>query len=203
MTKNRVTFALLSTTVDTAALVNLTKKEKTPREPQMKTNFKFIASIVLGFGLATGPAASALAGNDVLLGPIRDEFPFQVEDYNDCTGEMILWDAVLSTFDFVHVTGNAGQQTVHSLSQFRWTARIEGYMTGFEWETKGGGKDIIKYDPTDGMPFSEVFIENSILKPITPGAPRINFSALIRFKTDDSGEVVVDFARYEYECIGN
>jgi len=159
--------------------------------------------MILGFGLVTGPASEALAGNDVVLGPIRDKFPFQVEDFNNCTGETILWDAVLSTFDYVHVTGNAGRQTVHVLSQFRWTATIQGYTTGYEWKTKGGGKDIIKYDPVDEMPFKEVFIENSVLKPITPGAPRINFSALIRFKTNASGDVVIDSAKYEYRCIGN
>lgn len=169
----------------------------------MNTRYKFIANVIVGFSFVAGPAGSALAGNEVVLGPIRDEFPFQVEDYNDCTGEMVLWDAVLSTFDFVHVTGSADRQTVHILSQFRWTARIEGYTTEFEWETQGGGKDIIKYDPADEAPFQEVFIENSIMKPITPGAPRLNFSALIRFKTNDSGDVVVDSAKYVYKCIGN
>lgn len=169
----------------------------------MKTNIKFIATMILGVGLVTGPASAARAGNDVVVGPIRDKFPFQVEDFNDCTGEMILWDAVLSTFDYVHVTGNAGRQTVHVLSQFRWTATILGYTTGYQWETKGGGKDVVKYDAVDGMPFQEVFIENSVLKPITPGAPRINFSALIRFKTNAGGDVVIDSAKYVYKCIGN
>jgi hypothetical protein len=169
----------------------------------VKTNRQLIANVILGFALVTGPASASLAGNDVVLGPIRDKFPFQVEDFSNCTDEMILWDAVLSTLDYVHVTGNAGQQTVHVLSQFRWTATIQGDTTGYEWKTKGGGKDVIQYDPVDDMPFREVFIENSVLKPITPGAPRINFSALIRFKTNASGDVVIDSAKYEYKCIGS
>jgi hypothetical protein len=148
-------------------------------------------------------SSSALAGNEVIFGPERTVInPFVVDDYNDCTGEMVRWNAVLTSFDFVHISGNGDNPKYHVVSHFQWTAVVTGLTTGYVWETNGGGKDSIKNDATDGLPFKEVFIENSVLKPITSGAPRIQFHALIRFRLDENGDPVADAIDYEYKCIG-
>jgi hypothetical protein len=153
--------------------------------------------------LLLGISSSAVAEHEVIFGPERTVIdPFVVDDYNDCTAEMARWNAVLTSFDFIHVSGKGDNQTYHAVSHFQWTAVVTGLTTGFVWETNGGGKDSIKYDDTDGLPYKEVFIENSVLKPITPGAPRIQFHALIRFRLDENGDAVADSVDYEYKCIG-
>jgi hypothetical protein len=153
--------------------------------------------------LLLGMSSSVNAGNEVIFGPERTVIsPFVVDDYNDCTGEVVRWNAVLTSFDFVHVSGNGDNQKFHVVSHFQWTAMITGLTTDYVWETNGGGKDTVKYDPSDGLPFKEIFIENSVLKPVTPGAPRIRFHALIRVRVDGDGNLLTESVDYEYHCIG-
>lgn len=167
-----------------------------------KTIRKYMSG-ALSFLLLLGVSGSVTAGHEVIFGPERTVIdPFVVDDYNDCTDEMVRWNAVLTSFDFLHVSGNGDNQKFHEVRHFQWTAVVTGLTTGYVWESNGGGKDSIKYDPTDGLPFKEVFIENSVLKPITSGAPRIQFHALIRFRLDGNGDPVADSFDYEYTCIG-
>lgn len=174
-----------------------------------------ITVVLLSCLLLLGASGSAVAKNEVVFGPAVTVIdPFVVDDFNHCTNEVIQWNAVLTAFDFWHVSGNGDNQKFHIVSHFRWTAMVTGLDTGYVWETSGGGKDSIKFTPSDdfdpsdgigpedGVPFKEVFIENSILKPVTPGAPRIQFHALLRFKVDENGSPVVFFLDYEYTCIG-
>ena len=150
-----------------------------------------------------GVSRSAVAGNEVIFGPERTVIsPFVVDDYNNCTDEIVRWNAVLTAFDFVHVSGNGDNQKYHVASHFQWTAIITGLTTDYVWVSNGGGKDSVKSDPSDGLPFKEVFIENSVLKPVTPGAPRINFHALIRVRVDGDGNLVTESVDYEYHFIG-
>lgn len=154
--------------------------------------------------LLLGVSGSAVAGHEVIFGPERTVInPFVVDDYNDCTDEIVRWNAVLTSFDFVHVSGNGDNQTFHIVSHFQWTAMVTGLTTDYVWESNGGGKDSVKYDALDGLPFREVFIENSVLQPVTPGAPRIGFHALIRLRVDANGNLVTESVDYEYHCIGN
>lgn len=156
-----------------------------------------ILTAVLLFGAGTPVGA----GNEVIYGPVRDEFPFEVDDFNDCTEEEVHWTAVLRTFDYIHVSGNTKRQTAHVVSKFSWEATVEGTATGYIWETKGGGKDTINYDASSSSPYREVFIENSSLKPVTEGAPRIRFHARVVVKDDGEGGFV-ESVDYEYHCIG-
>jgi hypothetical protein len=167
----------------------------------MKNKQGFISLAVIAGTMLLGPVTPASADNEVVFGPVRDEFPFEVDDYGDCTDEVLHWTAILSTFDYLHISGHGARQKMHVVSQFRWTATIEGTTSGYLWETKGGGRDILNEDLTDGSPMREIFIENSVLKPISPGAPRINFSALIRTRDDGEGGVI-ESVKYEYRCIG-
>lgn len=174
-----------------------------------------ITAVLLGSALLLGVSVSAVAKNEVLFGPtVTVVDPFEVDDFNHCTDEVVHWTAVLTAFDFWHLSGNGDNQKLHIVSHFRWTAMVTGLTTGYQWETSGGGKDSIiivpsaDFDPTnglgpdDGVPFNEIFVENSVLQPITPGAPRIKFHALFRLKVDENGDPVVDFIDYEYSCIG-
>lgn len=160
-------------------------------------------SVGLGVLLVLGVNTFAVAGHEVVFGPERTVIsPFVVDDYNDCTEEVVRWNAVLTSFDFVHVSGNGSQAKLHVVSHFQWTAVITGLTSGYIWESNGGGKDTVKYDPLDGLPYKEIFIENSVLQPLTEGAPRIKFHALIRFRLDENGDTVTDSVDYKYMCIG-
>jgi hypothetical protein len=167
----------------------------------MKSGQGFISLAMIAGAMLLGPAPPASADNEVVFGPVRDEFPFEVDDYSGCTGEVLHWTAILSTFDYLHISGHGAKQTMHVVSQFRWTATIEGTTSGYVWETEGGGRDILNADLADGSPTREIFIENSVLKPASPGAPRVNFSALIRTRDDGEGGVI-ESVKYEYRCIG-
>ena len=167
----------------------------------MKKTKTSISFAILAGALLFGAGKPAGAGNEVIYGPVRDEFPFEVDDFNDCTQEEVHWTAVLRTFDYIHVSGNAKRQTMHVVSKFSWDATVEGTATGHIWETKGGGKDTVNYDASSNSPYREVFIENSSLKPVTEGAPRIRFHARIVVKDDGEGGVV-ESVDYEYHCIG-
>lgn len=160
-----------------------------------------IFSAVMAGTILFGASAPVGAGNEVVYGPVRDEFPFTVDDYSGCTDEILRWEAILSTFDYIHVSGRGDRQTVHVLSKFSWEADITGLTTGYEWVTKGGGKVTINQDASDGSPYREVFIENSTLKPVTEGAPRVRFHARIVVKDDGEGGVI-ESVDYEYKCIG-
>jgi hypothetical protein len=158
---------------------------------------------VLCCALLLVAGGSAIAKHEVIFGPERTVInPFVVDDYNDCTDEMIQWNAVLTTWDYVHVSGNGDNRIQHTVSHFQWTATVTGLDTVYMWETRGGGKASVKFDPYDGLPYKEVFVENSVLKPVTPGAPRIQFHALIRVRIDDIGNLIVEAVDYEYSCIG-
>jgi len=111
------------------------------------------------------------------------------------------WTAVLRTFDYIHVSGNTKRQITHILSKFSWDATVEGTVTGHIWETTGGGKDTVNYEASGNGPYREVFIENSSLKPVTEGAPRIRFHARVVVKDDGEGGFV-ESVDYEYHCIG-
>ena len=164
---------------------------------------KIRALVISGFVFLLGMSGYAVAGHEVIFGPERTVInPFVVDDYGDCTDEILRWNAVLTSFDFVHVSGNGDNQTFHVVSHFQWTAVVTGLTTGYVWETTGGGKDSVKSDASDGLPYKEVFIENSVLKPVTAGAPRIRFHALLRMREDGEGNLVTDSLDYEYHCIG-
>ena len=167
----------------------------------MKSLKRTVFSATIVGAILLGSAGPVGAGNEVVYGPVRDELPFEVEDFNDCTQEVVHWTAILRTFDYVHVSGNSKRQTTHVVSKFSWEATIEGTTTGYVWETKGGGKDTVNYDPSDNSPYREVFIENSSLKPVTVGAPRVRFHARIVVKDDGEGGIL-ESVDYEYHCIG-
>jgi hypothetical protein len=161
----------------------------------------FCGALCCALLLAT--AGSAVAKHEVIVGPERTVYEeFQVDDYNDCTNEIVNWKATFITWDYEHISGNGNNLKYHVVRHFQWTATVTGLDTGYVWETRGGGKDSIKYDPTDGLPYKEVFVENSVLKPVSPGAPRIQFHALIRVRIDDMGDTIVESVDYEYSCIG-
>lgn len=167
---------------------------------------KFISrflAVALGCFSIVGLSSSALAKHEVVLGPERTVInDFEVDDYNNCTDEIVRWKGVLTSFDFVHISGNGDNRKQHVVSHFQWTATVTGLTTGYVWDSMGGGKDTVKFDPADGVPFKEIFIENSVLQPVTPGAPRIQFHALIRVRLDELGNTVVESVDYEYTCIG-
>ncbi|MGD2128366.1 MAG: hypothetical protein PVJ33_06545 [Lysobacterales bacterium] len=146
-------------------------------------------------------AALAMTGlcSNTWAGAEHNVFPFSVDDYNDCTEEVVQWDATVYETFLSHES--SGGQVVSS-DHWVWEAVVEGDDTGFVWYTKGVGQFVDTYS-LDNSRTGGMFIERSVLRPQTPGAPKIRLDAHIFFQYNASGELVVDNFDYVYNCIGH
>ena len=153
--------------------------------------------------LATIGTTAAFANHTVISGPDRYDYPLMATDWSDCTGEWVDWQLDLTEFLYIHTSGNVNNQRFHYIVHFRWTGTATGQDSGFIWETHGGGKYTANFDPADFDPYHDVFIENAILDPIVPGAPKMKFKAQISFRVDQNGAPVLQQFVYEFRCLGN
>jgi hypothetical protein len=125
------------------------------------------------------------------------EFPFTVVDYNDCTGEWVAWDVVISEVLQAHETPSGRGVFV---DVWLWRGTVEGLSSGYLWTTKGTSPYVERY-ALDGSPAGGFFwLENSVLKPASPGAPRIKLDVDVRMAYNANGEIVVDQFNYTYDC---
>lgn len=146
-----------------------------------------ITSAVALFGAA--PVAWA--------GAEHSEFAFTVNDWNDCTGEVVHWDVWMDMVALAMETPS-GQGIEASLT--RWEGTVEGLSTGYLWTSKGQSPVISRYSLENSLTGGFLAIENSVLKPVTPGAPMIKLDVHIQFAYNAAGELVVDKAVYTYDC---
>jgi len=130
----------------------------------------------------------------------HNQFPFVVYDYNDCTDEEVFWDAVIYEVIVDKVTPS-GQGLF--VDNWRWEATIEGLTSGYIWESRGVAPFVQTYSLDNSLTGGLLAIEKSILKPQSPGAPRILLDAYVRLQYNANGELVVNSAHYTYSCLGN
>lgn len=152
-----------------------------------KTFLYAMAAMLLGLGSVPGVQAQAQ----------HSEYPFQVLDYNDCTGEEVLWTVVIREV-LLDQQNPAGQGQF--LSFWLWEGIVEGQQTGYVWTTKGQSPYVETYSLENSLTGGFIQIENSVLQPASPGAPRIKLDVNLELRFNADGELVVERATYTYDC---
>lgn len=148
-------------------------------------------TVLLVLGLALDAQAGAVhEGPTVWLIP---------GEYIDCTDEGGTWNIMVSEVILDHATpSNRGHYMWHAM----WEGTLTGEDTGHEWYTKGILQVMNRYS-LDGDPVGAYLqIENSILKPLTPGASRILLDVFIQTTFNANGDLVVDKFTYALTCLG-
>jgi hypothetical protein len=151
--------------------------------------FKLVLISLLITGISIPPA---------LAGAERSEWPFITEDYNDCTDELVIWDALV-TETFLYNETPSGQVLIRDHWRFKGT--VEGVTTGFLWKTKGIVSLTERFGLNNSQTGGFALIENALMRPQTPDAPTIRLDVNIRFAFNAHGELVVDRANYTYTCL--
>lgn len=154
-----------------------------------------IRALFFGFALvmAAGyPVSTALAGAD------RTEWQADILDYSDCTDEWVVWNASVNETMLDHVTPS-GQG--HFLDHWLFEGTVTGESSGFVWSTKGVVKITETYSLDNSLTGGFGLLENALMKPMTPGAPRVRLDVDIRVAFNAAGELVVDRFNYTYHCV--
>ena len=79
---------------------------------------------------------------------------------------------------------------------------LVGHVTKYEWYTKGILQAVDRYSLNGDLVGGSMSLENSILKPLTPGAPRILLDVFIQTAFNANGDQVVDKFTYALNCLG-
>ncbi len=151
-----------------------------------------MAILVAVLFLLTGAAAAGAQ-----QGAVHDEFDFQVTDWNDCTGEEVDWDVAVRSVERANETPS-GQGMV--MGHWNWLGNVVGQSSGYEWSTRGIYQGVETYSLNNSLTGASILIENSVMHPLTPEAPKINFSAQIIFVYNADGDLVVQRVIYTYDC---
>ena len=113
-------------------------------------------------------------------------------DYN-CTDEMQAWDAVIKQVELSRETPSGRGVYVNT---WVWDGFVEGMDSGYVRESHGTAPYVERY-ALDGSPAGGFFVlENSVLHPVTEGAPKIRLDVEIRLAYNADGDIVVDRASY-------
>ena len=139
----------------------------------------------------TGAMPTAWAGAQ------HNEFQFQTLDWNDCTEEEVAWDVLIREVVLGKETPS-GQGMF--MDQWFWDGTVEGLTTGYIWTSKGQAPYVERYSLNNSLTGGFFAIENSILQPVTPGAPRIMLDVMFRLVFNAQSDLVVDQASYTYDC---
>ena len=130
-------------------------------------------------------------------GAVVSEFEFLTEDYNNCTDEMQSWDGVIKQVELSRETPSGRGVYVNI---WVWDAIVEGQESGYVWTSKGTSPYVERY-ALDGSPAGGFFwLENSVMHPLTEGAPMMRLDVETRLAYNADGDVVVDKTEYTYHC---
>ncbi len=155
---------------------------------------------ILGLTWVTVMLTSGLALN-VQAGAVHGEYPdpWVIEDYIDCTDELGTWEIMVSEVTLDHVTPSGKG---HFMWHAMWEGSLVGHVTKYEWYTKGILQAVDRYSLNGDLVGGSMTLENSILKPLTPGAPRILLDVFIQTTFNANGDQVVDKFTYALNCLG-
>jgi len=155
----------------------------------MEKAIKKLGMTVLTCAFFSVPAAMA--------GVEHMEFDIVVDDYADCTDEIVHWDgSVIATIQSKETPSGKTLYFEH----WRFEAEVTGLSTGYVWDASG----MSHYQEHSGITETGgwMLVENAIMKAVTPGAPRVKLDVLIKMAYNANGDLVVDRNIYEYNCIG-
>jgi hypothetical protein len=155
-----------------------------------------IIGSTLGIALLTLGSA-----HDVQAGAVHYDYedPWIVEDYIDCTEEAGTWEFMVSEVTLDHETPSGKG---HFMWHAWWEGTLVGHDTGYEWYTKGILQSVQRYSLNGDSVGGEMTLENSILKPLTSGAPPILLDVFIQSSYNANGDLVVDKFTYALNCLG-
>lgn len=120
-------------------------------------------------------------------------------EYIDCTDEGGTWDIMVSEVILDHVTPSGKG---HYMWHAKWEGTLMGEETGHEWYTKGILQVIDRYSLNGDPVGAYLQVENSILKPLTLGAPRILLDVFMQTTFNANGDLVIDKFTYALTCLG-
>ena len=81
-----------------------------------------------------------------------------------------------------------------------WDETVERLSSGYVWTSRAQSPYVERYSLENSLTGGFFVIENSILHPVTPEAPRIKLDVMIRLVYNAQGDLVVDQATYSYDC---
>ena len=154
------------------------------------SNWKMLSVVTAALALV-GPAPAAWAQAQ------HNEFPFVTQDYNNCTDEIQDWDVLIREVVVWRQTPSG--QWVY-VNMWIWDGTVEGQDSGYLWSSRGTAPYVERYALDGSLAGGFFVLENSVLHPLTQGAPRIRLDVEIRTTFNANGDLVVDQANYTYHC---
>lgn len=156
--------------------------------------------LIIGSTLSIALLTLGLA-HDVEAGAVHYDYDFAwvIDDYIDCTDEPGTWEIMVSEVTLDHVTPRGKG---HFMWHASWEGTLVGHDSGHEWYTKGILQSVQRYSLNGDQVGGEMTLENSILKPLTSGAPRILLDVFIQTSYNAKGDLVVDKFTYALNCLG-
>ena len=152
---------------------------------------------LLGLGTLTLSIAVLLGMDTAEARAEHSEWAFEVLDYNDCTGEDVLWKA--NIYETLQYNESAsGRVVLHDLWRFQGT--VEGQATGYIWAVKGISSYRENYGLDGQLTGGWALVEKAPMRPMTPGAPDIMLDVNMKFAYNALGELVVERTDYNYFC---
>lgn len=155
-------------------------------------HFLTCATVLMVLGLASNVHAGAVH---------QDPYAWVIPgEYIDCTDEEGTWDIMVSDVMLDHATPSGKG---HFMWHAKWEGTLVGHSTGYEWYTKGILQIVDRYSLNGDLVGGFMQVENSILKPLTPDAPRILLDVYMKTTYNANGDLVVDKFNYALTCLGN
>lgn len=152
---------------------------------------------MLGLGALVVVIGAVFGLNNAEARAEHSEWAFEVVDYNDCTGEEVLWVAEV-TQTFQYNESASGQVLMHDFWRFEGT--VEGQTTGYVWYAKGISSYMERFGLNGQLTGGWALIERAPMRPLTPGAPAIMLNVNMKFAYNAAGELVVERVDYSYVC---
>jgi len=138
---------------------------------------------------------------NVQAGAVHYDYPFEwvIPDYIDCTDENGTWTLAVSEVSLDHETPSGKG---HSMWHAWWDGTLVGDDSEYEWHTRGILQAVSTYS-VDGDPVGvSMQTENSVIKPLTPGAPWMIADIFMKMTYNANGDLVVEKFNYALDCLG-
>ena len=126
-------------------------------------------------------------------------FDFQIDDYNNCTGEWVMWDVAI-TGTFLERVTPSGQ--INILDHWSFEGTVASLESSDMWSTKGRALLKDRWSINNSYTGGFFIIENSVMKPLTPETPSVRLDIHFRLAFNAEGELVVERDDYIYSCVG-
>jgi hypothetical protein len=150
------------------------------------------AALLFAVGISSYPP-SAQAGAE------HYEYPFEVLDLNDCTGEVVLWSAIVEETLLINQTPSG---RVVFISHWNFSGVVESTTSDDSWSIHNGVSHYVERFGVDGnLTGGMLLIERAQLRAESPGTSDIRLDVNARLSFNANGALVVDDVLYTYRCL--